>query len=78
MLTLAWLGVMQRRRDVDVEFWSSACTGRLGAFAFSVVRALRGANVVQPATTHRAASRSHPTCLPACGRRSTTVPPRSC
>jgi len=54
VLTLAWLGVMQRQRDVDVEFWSSAWTGRLGAFAFAVARRLRGASVVQPAMTHRA------------------------
>ncbi len=54
LLTLAWLGVMQRRRDVDVEFWSSAWTGRFGAVAFAVARRLRGANVVQPAMTHRA------------------------
>ena len=54
VLTLAWLGVMQRQRDVDVEFWSSAWTGRLGAFAFAVARRLRGASIVQPAMTHRA------------------------
>lgn len=54
VLTLAWLGVMQRRRDVDVEFWSAAWTGRFGAFAFSLARTLRGAKTVQPAMTHRA------------------------
>ncbi len=53
-LTLAWLGVMQRRRDVDVEFWSAAWSGRFGAFAFSLARRLRGARTAQPAMTHRA------------------------
>lgn len=54
VLTIAWLGVMQRRHDVDVEFWSAAWTGRFGALAFSMARTLRGAKVVQPAMTHRA------------------------
>ena len=54
VLTLAWLSVMQRRRDVDVEFWSAAWTGRFGSIAFSVARTLRGAKAVQPAMTHRA------------------------
>ena len=53
-LTLAWLGVMQRRRDLDVEFWSAAWSGRFGAFAFSAAHRLRGAKSVQPAMTHRA------------------------
>ena len=53
-LTLAWLGVMQRQRDVDVEFWSAAWSGRFGTFAFSVAQRLRGAKTVQPAMTHRA------------------------
>jgi eukaryotic-like serine/threonine-protein kinase len=54
MLTLAWLGVMQRQRDVDVEFWSAAWSGRVGTFAFNVAQRLRGAKAVQPAMTHRA------------------------
>ncbi len=54
VLTIAWLAVMQRQRDVDVEFWSRAWSGRFGSFAFRVARLLRGSNTVQPAMTHRA------------------------
>lgn len=54
VLTLAWLGVMQRRRDVDVEFWSAAWSGRFGAFAFSVAQRLRGTKAVHATMTHRA------------------------
>ena len=53
-LTLAWLGVVQRRRDVDVEFWSAAWGGRFGSCAFSVAQRLRGTKAVRPAMTHRA------------------------
>lgn len=54
LLTIAWLGVTQRRHDVDVDFWSTAWTGRFGAFSFALARTLRGAKTVQPAMTHRA------------------------
>ena len=51
---LAYLAVLQSRRDVDTEFWSTVWTGRLGTLAFGVARKLRGAQPVGPAMTHRA------------------------
>ena len=53
-LTITWLGVMQRQRDVDVEFWGAAWTGRFGGLAFSAAKRLRGAQRAAPAMTHRA------------------------
>jgi predicted Ser/Thr protein kinase len=51
---IAHMALVQLRRDVDVEFWSAAWTGRFGTFAFSVARRWRGAKPVGPAMTHRA------------------------
>ena len=51
---LAYLATVQSRRDVDTEFWSSVWTGRLGTFAFTLARRLRGTQAVGPAMTHRA------------------------
>ena len=34
-VTIAWLGVRQLHRDVDVSFWRAAWTGRFGRFAFA-------------------------------------------
>jgi len=52
--TIGYLASLQLRRDVDVEFWSSAWTNRYGAFAFSVARKLRGNKPTRHAMTHRA------------------------
>ena len=52
--TLAYLGVLQLRRDVDIEFWSRVWTGRVGTWAFSVARRWRGSIPVAQAMTHRA------------------------
>lgn len=46
--------LMQFRRDVDVEFWSAAWTGRFGTFALAVARRWRGSKPVVAAMTHRA------------------------
>lgn len=51
---LAYLVVLQLRRDVDVEVWSRVWTGRLGAWAFSLARRWRGTAPLVPAMTHRA------------------------
>ena len=51
---MSYLAVLQLRRDVDTEFWSSAWQGRLGRFAFAVARRLRGQQAVNTAMTHRA------------------------
>ena len=52
--TLALVTVVQLRRDVDVEFYSAAWTGRFGAWAFAVARKWRGTARVGQAMTHRA------------------------
>ncbi|MEP6780545.1 MAG: serine/threonine-protein kinase [Gemmatimonadaceae bacterium] len=52
--TFGFLVLMQTRRDVDVEFWNSFWSGRVGTFAFSIARKLRGAKPMAPAMTHRA------------------------
>lgn len=52
--TLGLLTVVQLRRDVDVEFYTAAWTGRFGARAFAVARKWRGAKPVGRAMTHRA------------------------
>ena len=51
---LAYLAVLQLRRDVDTEFWSSVWLGRTGQFAFALARKLRGQQQVATAMTHRA------------------------
>jgi serine/threonine-protein kinase len=48
------LALVQRRRDVDTEFWARSWTGRLGTLAFSLARRLRGAQAPAAAMTHRA------------------------
>lgn len=49
-----YLALMQSRRDIDTEFWSKVWMGRLGRFAFSLARRLRGSTPVAQAMTHRA------------------------
>ena len=51
---IGYVGVLQRRRDVDTEFWSRFWHGRLGSFAFDVAKRMRGAQPVHAAMTHRA------------------------
>lgn len=51
---VAYVALLQSRRDVDVEFWNAAWTGRFGAFAFGVARKIRGTKASAPAMTHRA------------------------
>lgn len=52
--TIAYVTLMQLRRDVDIEFWSAAWTGRFGSFAFSVARRWRGSQPAARVMTHRA------------------------
>ena len=49
-----YLALLQLRRDVDTEFWSSMWMGRIGRFAFAVARRLRGSAPIAAAMTHRA------------------------
>jgi serine/threonine-protein kinase len=52
--TVGYLTLLQRRRDVDTEFWSRVWMGRIGKLAFSVAHKLLGNRVIGPAMTHRA------------------------
>ena len=50
----AYLAIIQLRRDVDTEFWSSTWMGRIGKAAFAIARRLQGQQQVAAAMTHRA------------------------
>ncbi len=52
--TLGHLTMVQLRRDVDVEFYTTVWTGRFGIWAFTVARRWRGTRPVGRAMTHRA------------------------
>jgi len=45
--------MLQRRRDVDVEFWGRVWTGRLGRWLFGIARALVGKRMLPAPLTHR-------------------------
>ena len=51
---IGYLALLQRRRDVDTEFWSRLWMGRIGQFAFSIARKLLGTRRPEQAMTHRA------------------------
>ncbi len=51
---LAYVALMQLRRDIDIEFWNAAWTGRSGTWAFAIAKRWRGASPIAPAMTHRA------------------------
>src|SRR5258708_6519079 len=65
MTTFAWtltIGVgsgmgalimLQRRRDVDAEFWGRAWTGRFGRWLFGVARMFTSAKALPASLTHR-------------------------
>jgi len=50
----AYVVLVQLRRDIDVEFWNAAWTGRCGTWAFAIAKRWRGATPIAPAMTHRA------------------------
>jgi predicted Ser/Thr protein kinase len=50
----SYLALLQRRKDVDTEFWQGVWMGRIGRFAFSIGRKLLGNRIVGSAMTHRA------------------------
>lgn len=54
MAGAGWLAMVQRRRDVDTEFWSRLWLGRAGTFVFALARKLRGRQPTAAAMTHRA------------------------
>ncbi|MFN2570555.1 MAG: serine/threonine-protein kinase [Gemmatimonadales bacterium] len=45
--------MLQRRRDVDAEFWGRLWTGRFGRWLFGVARMLTGAKALPASLTHR-------------------------
>ena len=52
--SIGLLALLQRRRDIDTEFWSRLWMGRLGKAAISLARKLIGNRVRSSAMTHRA------------------------
>ena len=52
--TLALLASLQRRRDVDTEFWAKIWMGRIGKTVFTVARKLLGNRMQVSPMTHRA------------------------
>jgi len=50
---VAALSMLQRRRDVDAEFWGRLWTGRLGRWLFGVARIFAGAKTLPASLTHR-------------------------
>ena len=52
--TTGYLTLLQRRSDVDTEFWSKVWMGRVGKVAFSLARRLLGKGVRASAMTHQA------------------------
>jgi len=45
--------MLQRRRDVDAEFWGRLWTGRLGRWLFGIARMFTSKNVLPASLTHR-------------------------
>jgi serine/threonine-protein kinase len=52
--TLVYLGLLERRRDIDTEFWAKVWSGRIGKAAFWLGRKLLGKEPPVTAVTHRA------------------------
>jgi serine/threonine-protein kinase len=52
--TLCYLSLVQRKRDIDTDFWAKVWTGRIGKAAFAVARRFVGTSVRASAVTHRA------------------------
>ena len=50
---IGWGAMLQRRRDVDVEFWGRLWTGRVGRWFFGIARALVGKRALPAPLTHR-------------------------
>ncbi|MBI4420798.1 MAG: serine/threonine protein kinase, partial [Gemmatimonadetes bacterium] len=53
MSGIGHLTLLQRRRDVDTEFWGKLWTGRVGRVLFRIARALLAKRAIPPAMTHR-------------------------
>jgi serine/threonine-protein kinase len=51
---IGYLAMLQRRRDIDTDFWSKLWLGRPGKFVFAIARKLLGKRAPGAAMTHRA------------------------
>jgi len=51
---ITYLGVLERRRDIDTEFWNKVWKGRIGKSAFGLAKRLLGKRAPVTASTHRA------------------------
>ena len=49
-----YLTLLQRRRDIDTDFWASVWMGRIGRTTFTLARKLLGNRVIGSPSTHRA------------------------
>jgi serine/threonine-protein kinase len=54
LATVVYLARLDRRRDVDTDFWGKLWTGRAGRIAFAIARRFVGRGVRASAVTHRA------------------------
>jgi eukaryotic-like serine/threonine-protein kinase len=52
--TIGYIALLQRRRDVDTEFWSRLWMGGIGRLAFSLARRTLRGREIGTAMTHRA------------------------
>ena len=53
LATVGSLILLQRRRDVDTEFWGRVWVGRLGRWLFKVARAITPTRALPSSLTHR-------------------------
>ena len=51
---IAYLSQLQRRRDIDTDFWAKVWMGRPGKLVFTIARKLLGKRAPSTAMTHRA------------------------
>ena len=54
MTLIVSTAILQRRGDVDVEFWSKLWSGRAGKWVFSIAKKFAGKRAATTAVTHRA------------------------
>jgi serine/threonine-protein kinase len=52
--TMGYLSLVQRRRDIDTDFWARVWTGRFGKAVFKIAQRLVGKTARVSANTHRA------------------------
>jgi hypothetical protein len=50
---LGYVALLQRRRDIDIEFWGNLWTGPIGRLLFRIARAVLPKRAIPQAMTHR-------------------------